>query len=76
MAFPCLPPPAALATDRARVQTERSEANPEYALLRVPSAKHVKPLEEVVSKFYVGTEVVHAYHLVILADALIQSDLQ
>ncbi|XP_046905383.1 dynein axonemal intermediate chain 3 [Hypomesus transpacificus] len=42
--------------DRARVQTERSEANPEYALLRVPSAKHVKPLEDVVSKFYVGTE--------------------
>ncbi|XP_031430157.1 dynein axonemal intermediate chain 3 isoform X2 [Clupea harengus] len=29
---------------------------PDYSLLRVPSAKHLKPMEDICSKFYVGTE--------------------
>ncbi|KAM4629289.1 dynein axonemal intermediate chain 3 [Polymixia lowei] len=43
-------------TDRAHLYADRSEVNPEYGQLRVPSAKTLKTLEDVNTKFYVGTE--------------------
>ncbi|CAB1323949.1 unnamed protein product [Coregonus sp. 'balchen'] len=42
--------------DRAHLNAERSEVAPEYALLRVPSAKQLKPLEDICTKLYAGTE--------------------
>ncbi|XP_056132741.1 dynein axonemal intermediate chain 3 [Lampris incognitus] len=42
--------------DRAHQYVNSSEVNPEYDLLRVPSAKTLKPLEEINTKLYVGTE--------------------
>ncbi|KAG5275640.1 hypothetical protein AALO_G00122930 [Alosa alosa] len=39
----------------ATVYAERSDI-PDYSLLRVPSAKNLKPLEDICTKFYVGTE--------------------
>ncbi|XP_030628081.1 dynein axonemal intermediate chain 3 [Chanos chanos] len=41
--------------DRALAGTDRSEI-PEYSLIRLPSAKHLKPLEDISTKFYIGTE--------------------
>ncbi|XP_029489077.1 dynein axonemal intermediate chain 3 isoform X1 [Oncorhynchus nerka] len=42
--------------DRAHLNAERSEVAPEYALLRVPSAKQLKPLEDICTRLYAGTE--------------------
>ncbi|KAL2089545.1 hypothetical protein ACEWY4_014233 [Coilia grayii] len=39
----------------ATVHSERSEV-PDYSLLRVPSAKQLKTMEDICTKFYVGTE--------------------
>ncbi|XP_064843526.1 dynein axonemal intermediate chain 3-like [Oncorhynchus masou masou] len=42
--------------DRSHLTTERPEVVPKYALLRVPSAKQLKPLEDISTRFYAGTE--------------------
>ncbi|XP_048860045.1 dynein axonemal intermediate chain 3-like isoform X1 [Brienomyrus brachyistius] len=43
-------------TETSQQNLEKSEGGTEYALLRASSAKQLKPLEDISTRFYVGTE--------------------
>ncbi|KAL1022761.1 hypothetical protein UPYG_G00031960 [Umbra pygmaea] len=46
----------AINADRAQLNAEGSDLAPDYSLLRMPSAKQHKPLEDICTQFYAGTE--------------------
>lgn len=48
-------------TDAAHLHEDGAEVTPDYSKLQVPSAKTLKSLDDVNTKFFIGTEVTEVH---------------